>query len=91
MATSGRYERGDHVVDPATGAPAVGVDSATVVGPDSGIADAAASAALVDGLESVAWFGLLGPEWSLHVVIGDTANSFGPAFDSQGGQAPRSR
>ncbi len=49
MATSGTYERGDHVVDPVTERPAVGVDSATVVGPDPGAADAFASAALVHG------------------------------------------
>ena len=81
MATSGRYERGDHVVDPTTGQPATAVDSATVVGPDPGIADALASAALVRGLSSVAWFPNLGPGWSLHMVTGDTAHTFGAAFD----------
>jgi thiamine biosynthesis lipoprotein len=85
MATSGRYERGDHVVDPSTGAPAVGVDSATVVGPDSGAADALASAALVHGTSSARWFSPLGPEWSLHLVIGETAHTYGPAFESGGG------
>ncbi len=49
VATSGRYERGDHVVDPVTGQPARAADSATVVGPDPGLADAAASAVLVAG------------------------------------------
>jgi thiamine biosynthesis lipoprotein len=81
MATSGRYERGDHVIDPATGRPAVGVDSATVVGPDSGSADALASAAMVHGLASVEWLDALGPGWSLHVVVGETAHTFGAAFD----------
>jgi len=82
MATSGRYERGAHVVDPATGAPAMTVDSATAVGPDAGIADAVASAALVSGLGSVEWFGGLGPTWSLHLVIGESAYVYGPAFAS---------
>lgn len=81
MATSGRYERGDHVVDPSTGRPAIDVDSATVVGPDPGAADALASAALVRGTDSVAWFDLLGPDWSLYLVIGETARSFGRAFE----------
>ena len=81
MATSGRYERGDHVTDPRTGSPAVGVDSATVVGPDAGAADALASAAMVDGRGSMAWFSSLGPAWSLHLVIGDSAFTHGPAFD----------
>jgi FAD:protein FMN transferase len=80
LATSGRYERGDHVIDPATGAPAVGVDSASVVGPDPGVADALASAALVCGEASTAWLADLGPEWSLYLVVGGTALTFGPAF-----------
>jgi thiamine biosynthesis lipoprotein len=80
MATSGRYERGDHVVDPETGSPAVGVDSATVVGPNSGTADAAASAAMVDGLGSVEWFADLGPGWSLCLVLGEEVHTYGPAF-----------
>ena len=83
MATSGRYERGDHVVDPRTRGPAVQVDSATVVGPDPGVADAAASAALVDGRETMRWFGDLGPGWSLHLVIGDHAHTYGAVFDRE--------
>jgi thiamine biosynthesis lipoprotein len=81
MATSGQYERGAHVIDPATGATAMGADSATVVGPDAGLADAVASAALVSGLASTEWFGALGPEWSLHLVVGQLAHTYGPAFD----------
>jgi thiamine biosynthesis lipoprotein len=81
MATSGRYERGDHVIDPATGEPAIGVDSATVVGPDAGVADALASAAMVRGVASVEWFDTLGPEWSLHLVIGDIAHTHGRSFE----------
>jgi thiamine biosynthesis lipoprotein len=49
IATSGRYERGDHVLDPRTGLPALGVASATVVGPDLAVADAYATAAVVLG------------------------------------------
>jgi thiamine biosynthesis lipoprotein len=49
IATSGRYERGDHVVDPRTGLPAMGLASVTVVGPDLAIADAYATAAVVLG------------------------------------------
>ncbi len=49
IATSGRYERGDHVVDPRTGLPAIGLASVTVVGPDLAIADAYATAAVVLG------------------------------------------
>jgi len=87
MATSGRYERGDHVIDPVSGRPATAVDSATVVGPDSGIADALASAALVDGLSAMTWFSQLGSEWSLHLVIGEHGHSYGSAFDEGGTQS----
>jgi len=51
VATSGRYERGDHIIDPRTGEPAVGLVAATVVGPDLGIADAYATAVMVRGAE----------------------------------------
>jgi thiamine biosynthesis lipoprotein len=44
VATSGTYERGAHIVDPATGGPASGVLSATVTGPDLALADAFATA-----------------------------------------------
>jgi FAD:protein FMN transferase len=82
IATSGRYERGDHVLDPRTGRPARAADSATVVGPDPGLADAAASAVLVDGPGCMAWFPQLGPEWSVHLVVGEVEHRYGPAFDS---------
>lgn len=81
MATSGRYERGDHVTDPSTGTAAVRVDSVTVVGPDAGVADAVASAGLVDGVASMAWFGGLGSQWSLYVIAGETAHAYGSAFE----------
>ncbi len=49
IATSGLYERGDHVLDPRTGLPATSLASVTVVGPDLAIADAYATAAVVLG------------------------------------------
>jgi thiamine biosynthesis lipoprotein len=49
VATSGRYERGDHVIDPRTGAPATTLASVTVIGPDLAIADAFATAVVVLG------------------------------------------
>jgi FAD:protein FMN transferase len=83
VATSGQYERGAHVIDPRTGSAARGALSATVVGPDPGLADAAASAALVDGTACMAWFPALGPDWSVHLVLGDREHCFGPAFGDQ--------
>lgn len=55
VATSGTAERGAHVVDPRTGAPARGLVSATVVGPDLGLADALATAVLAEGRADAPW------------------------------------
>jgi FAD:protein FMN transferase len=55
VATSGRYERGDHIIDPRTGSPATGLMSVTVISGDSALADAYATAALVLGEDGPAW------------------------------------
>jgi thiamine biosynthesis lipoprotein len=49
VATSGRYERGDHVRDVRTGQPASAAVSATVCGPDLAFADALATGLLAAG------------------------------------------
>ena len=49
IATSGAYERGEHVRDPHTGAAPVGILSVTVTGPDLATADAYATAAYAMG------------------------------------------
>ncbi|MBC7461547.1 MAG: FAD:protein FMN transferase [Thermoleophilia bacterium] len=54
IATSGTYERGEHVLDPHTGAAASVVASATVVGPDLALADALATAIVAGGIELLA-------------------------------------
>jgi thiamine biosynthesis lipoprotein len=48
VATSGTYERGDHLVNPFTGV-ATATASATVTGPELGLADALATALAVAG------------------------------------------
>ena len=53
IATSGTYERGSHLVDPHSGSPAVRVASASVTGPDLGLADALATAIAVAGTEGL--------------------------------------
>ncbi len=55
VATSGEYERGQHVVDPHTGLPPVGVLSVTITGPDLATADAFATAAFAMGAEGPGW------------------------------------
>jgi FAD:protein FMN transferase len=49
VATSGTYERGDHLLDPSNGKPVNGLLSATVVGLDLAFADALATAVFVSG------------------------------------------
>jgi FAD:protein FMN transferase len=49
IATSGTYERGSHLIDPRSGEPAARVASASVTGPDLGLADALATALAVAG------------------------------------------
>jgi len=55
IATSGTYARGHHVVDPYRGTAATELRSVTVVGPDLGLADAYATAALAMGLPGLDW------------------------------------
>ena len=55
VATSGAYERGEHIVDPRTGRPPAGVESVTVVGPDLATTDAYATAAFAMGMQGPAW------------------------------------
>jgi thiamine biosynthesis lipoprotein len=54
VATSGCYERGPHLIDPRTGRPASRAASATVTGPQLGLADALATAVAVGGDEALA-------------------------------------
>jgi thiamine biosynthesis lipoprotein len=54
IATSGTYERGQHLIDPHHGQPSARVASASVCGPDLGLADALATAVAVAGQEGLA-------------------------------------
>jgi thiamine biosynthesis lipoprotein len=56
IATSGTYERGNHIIDPQTKSIAVGSRSATVVGENAGLADALATALIVAGRDGADWF-----------------------------------
>ncbi|MFB6953628.1 FAD:protein FMN transferase [Streptomyces niveus] len=55
VATSARYERGDHILDARTGRPATGLLSLTVVAPSLTDADATATAAFAMGARGVGW------------------------------------
>lgn len=54
VATSGVYERGPHLWEPGTGAPATAAASATVCGPSLAVADALATGLAVGGEELLA-------------------------------------
>jgi len=56
IATSGVGEKGSHIKDPFTGLIAIGALSATVVGPDGGMAEALATALMVAGKDGATWF-----------------------------------
>ncbi|MFJ3668912.1 FAD:protein FMN transferase [Streptomyces sp. NPDC090106] len=55
VATSARYERGDHIVDGRTGLPATGLLSLTVVAGSLTEADSVATAAFAMGADGVDW------------------------------------
>lgn len=63
VATSGIAERGNHIIDPFTGAPAAELVSATVVGASLTRVDAYATAAFAMGSSALSWIeGLPGHE-----------------------------
>jgi thiamine biosynthesis lipoprotein len=55
VATSGTYERGEHIRDPRTGAASTGLLSVTVVGPSLTWADVYATTAFAMGVAGPAW------------------------------------
>jgi FAD:protein FMN transferase len=55
IATSGAYERGNHIVDARTGIPSAGLLSLTVAGPSLTMADAYATVGFAMGRAGVAW------------------------------------
>ncbi len=55
IATSGNYERGDHVVDARTGRPAVGLTAVSVIAANLALADGYATVALALGGEGMGW------------------------------------
>jgi thiamine biosynthesis lipoprotein len=71
VATSGAYERGEHIVDPHTRRPPVGVLSVTVAGPDLATADAFATAAFAMGGRGPRWTATLRGYHAMTVLAGD--------------------
>ena len=59
VATSGTAARGQHIIDPATGAAATGLRSASIIGASLTWADVYATAAFVRGQAAAAWIATL--------------------------------
>ncbi|HEU4348648.1 MAG TPA: FAD:protein FMN transferase [Actinoplanes sp.] len=76
VATSGRYERGDHVRNPRTGKPACGLRSVTVVGPDLALADAYATAGLAMGEAGIRWLAARAADGYQSAVVTDDGRAF---------------
>jgi thiamine biosynthesis lipoprotein len=79
VATSGTYERGDHVFNPRTGGPARGLRSVTVVGPDLALADAYATAALAMGEAGIPWLAKLAAGGYDSALVTDDGRAFSSA------------
>ena len=79
VATSGTYERGEHVRNPRTGQPARGLRSVTVTGSDLARADAYATAALAIGEAGIAWLAKLAAEGYESAVVTDDGRAFASA------------
>lgn len=76
VATSGSYERGEHVRNPRSGAAASGLRSVTVVGPDLAIADAYATAAFAMGEPGLTWLARLTTTGYESAAVTDDGRAF---------------
>ncbi len=82
VATSGAYERGEHIVDPRTGRAPVGLLSMTVAGPSLTYADAFATAAFVMGEAGLAWVaGIDG--YDALAITGDRRMAWTPGMETR--------
>lgn len=81
IATSGAYERGDHIVDPHSGQSPSGLLSVTIVGPDLATADAYATAAYAMGREGPSWTArLVSAGYEAMTILDDQTVLSTPAF-----------
>ena len=71
VATSGEYERGDHIRDPRSGGGvAAGLRSVTVVGPALAFTDAYATALFVMGIDGLRWLSSH-PDYAAYALTAD--------------------
>ncbi len=88
VATSGAYERGDHVVDPHTGRPPEGVLSVSIVGPDLALADAYATAAFAMGRAGAEWAAAL-PGYGAIVIFAEETIAYSKGVERYLVRTPR--
>jgi thiamine biosynthesis lipoprotein len=81
IATSATYERGAHIIDPATGEPTADLASVTIVGPDLTYADAYATAVFVMGLDGLDWLMERHPDYAGFVITRDDRAVSTPNFE----------
>ena len=89
IATSATYERGPHIVDPREGRSTTVLISATVVGPDLGIADAYATAVFVMGFEGLDWIESRSG-YEAYVITHDAMTYWSSGFPRAAGSAAQS-
>ena len=70
VATSGAYERGDHIAYPRTGRAPTGLRSVTVVGPGLAFTDAYATAIFVMALDGLPWLAAH-PDYEAYAITSD--------------------
>lgn len=80
VATSATYERGAHIIDPATNEPTADVASVTIVGPDLTYADAYATAVFVMGADGLDWLVERHPDHAGFVITHNGTAISTPSF-----------
>ena len=80
IATSGTYERGEHIVDARAGSAPRDLLSMTVIGPALGPADAFATAAFAMGRDGLHWLDAM-PGYCGCAVTVDGQRIWTPGFD----------
>lgn len=78
VATSGTYERGEHIRVAA----AASLSSATVVGPDLAEADALATATFASGSPTPSWWPDVGPAYGLLTIDAESQLRWHPPLDT---------
>ena len=80
IATSGTYERGEHIRDPRSGSAPVGLRSVTVVGPGLAFTDAYATAIYVMGQAGLHWLAAY-PEYAAFAITDDDRSVWTPGME----------